>query len=565
MKEKTMEHSIIVLFNQFAVSSLALSAATVFFVQYFPYLVVLLFIVFVRVFQRENTTPPQSPPDRNDPVVRAGSPQLRRGGSRVRFFAEGVGAALIARGFVEVIRFFFHRPRPFVDNPAIVSLLNETSYSFPSGHAAFFFALSTVIFLYNRRWGVWFFIMSAAIGLARIMAGVHYPSDILGGAMLGGLVGFAVHRLFVKKHHHPASGTPPRLPIGGQDQLRRGGKITPPQSPPDWNDPVVRAGFPQLRGGGKKQLTLLGIYAILATMKKGLALGLFLSALPAFALAAAITYNPASVGAGSPELHIRTDGTVTLRSARVDQIAGTTFYVGVKWGDLPVRFTMKTSAKTSVTKRYGGSAAVSQIAIGDYLDVEGEFFVGSDFFGVEALRIKDWSLQEESAVFLGVVTEVNPGNFLLRTPQNQTISVRMASSSTIRKGAVAIPFGLLQRGDAIPRAAGTYDYATNVLTATELIVFQPRNEFAPRNFEGVLKEARMAQLPATLTITVGGADYTVMVSEKAEVLKKNRAPAQLARFVAGDTVRFYGALREEEKTLQDARVVDAEVIRNLNL
>ncbi len=302
-------------------------------------------------------------------------------------------------------------------------------------------------------------------------------------------------------------------------------------------------------------------------MHKGLiiVIGLLFLAFPAPSFAAAITYNPASVGAGNPELHIRTDGTVTLRSARVDQIAGTTFYIGVKWGDLPVRFTMKTSAKTSVTKRYGGSAAVSQISVGDYLDVEGEFFVGSDFFGVEALRIKDWSLQEEAGVFMGVITEVNPASFLLRTTQNQTIAVRMASSSTIRKGSVSIPFGLLQRGDAILRAAGTYDYATNVLTATELVTFQPKTEFAPRNYDGVLKEVRSAQLPATLIVTVGGADYTVMVSEKTEVLKKNRTTAQLARFVAGDALRFYGALREEEKTLQDARVVDAEVVRNMNL
>lgn len=304
---------------------------------------------------------------------------------------------------------------------------------------------------------------------------------------------------------------------------------------------------------------------ILISMMKKTLIGLVFLAVPALALAAAITYNPASVGAGNPELHIRPDGTVTLKSARVDQIAGTTLYVGVKWGDLPVRFTMKTSARTTVAKRYGGTATVSAISIGDYLDVEGEFFVGSDFFGVEALRIKDWSLQEESAVFLGVVTEVNPGSFLLRTPQSQTISVRMASTSTIRKGAVTVPFGLLQRGDAILRAAGIYDYAANILTATEITVFQPRSEFAPRNFEGALKEVRSAQLPATLIVTVSATDYTVMVSEKTEVLKKNRTPAQLARFVAGDAVRFYGAVREEEKTLQDALVVDAEVVRNLNL
>lgn len=276
-------------------------------------------------------------------------------------------------------------------------------------------------------------------------------------------------------------------------------------------------------------------------------------------------YNPGRVGAGNPELHIRTNGTVTLKSGRVDHIAGTTFYLGVSWGNLPMRFTIKTGAKTNVTKRYGGTASVSAISVGDYLDVDGEFFVGSDFFGVEALRIKDWSLQEESGVFLGVAIEVNPTDFLLRTPQHQTIFVRMATSSTIRKGSVSIPFGRLQRGDAIPRAAGIYDYATNILTAKELIVFQQKNEFTPRNFEGVIKEIRSTQTPATLIVTIGGADYTVRLADTTAILKKNRTPVGLARFVAGDTLRFYGVIREEEKTLQDALVVDAEVVRNMSL
>ena len=115
---------------------------------------------------------------------------------------EGIGAAIIARGFVEVIRFFFHRPRPFADNPAIISLLNETSYSFPSGHAAFFFALSTVVYIYNKRWGVWFFIASSVIGFARIMAGVHYLTDIIGGAVLGIVVGFGVYKMLKKRAPH---------------------------------------------------------------------------------------------------------------------------------------------------------------------------------------------------------------------------------------------------------------------------------------------------------------------------------------------------------------------------
>lgn len=286
------------------------------------------------------------------------------------------------------------------------------------------------------------------------------------------------------------------------------------------------------------------------------------------ALAIASDYIPQSVGAGNPELHIKADGTITLQSGRVDQIAGSTFYLGLKWGALPMRFTMKTDARTIVTKRYGGSATVSHIKVGDYIDTEGEFFVGSDFFGMDALRIKDWSLQEESETFSGVIMEVNSDERLvLRTLQNQTISVQLATSSavSIKKGAITIPFGRLRRGDAILLASGVYDYARNLLTADRVIVYQNKADFTARNFEGTLKQIVSSQLPATFVIVVDGVEHTVKLSEKTAVLKKNRSAAELARFVVGDAVRFYGSIREEEKTLNDILVIDAAIVRNLNL
>ncbi|MSU56497.1 MAG: hypothetical protein EXS51_04315 [Candidatus Taylorbacteria bacterium] len=302
-------------------------------------------------------------------------------------------------------------------------------------------------------------------------------------------------------------------------------------------------------------------------MKKIFLTGLLLLAFPVFVFGAG-DYEPQSVGAGNPELHIKQDGTVSLRSGKVDQIVGSTIYFGVRWGDLPIRFTMKTDGKTIVTKRYGGSAAVPQIKQGDYIDVDGDFFLGSDFFGVQALRIKDWSLQEESGTFSGVIVEISSEErFMLRTPAQQTFLVRLATSSatSITKGAVSIPFGRLKKGDAIPVISGVYDYAKNLLTADKIVVYQAKTDFSPRNFEGPLKQVVSAQVPASLIVTVSGVDYTVKISDKTPVQKKNRSAAQLARFVVGDTIRFYGAVRETEKTLQDALIVDAEVIRNLSL
>lgn len=303
-------------------------------------------------------------------------------------------------------------------------------------------------------------------------------------------------------------------------------------------------------------------------MKRAFALGVIVLAFPLIGIAAPNNYAPQSVGAGNPELHIKPDGTVTLKSGRVDQIVGNTFYLGVTWGMLPMRFTMKTDARTGVTKRYGGNATVSEINTGDYLDVEGEFFVGSDFFGVQAFRVKNWSLQEESALFSGVVLGMNPSEELtLRTLQGQTISVRLATSSAakVTKGSVVIPFGRLKKGDAVLSASGIYDYARNLLTADNIAVYQNKADFAARNFEGTLKQIVSVQMPATLVVSLGGVDHTVRLTEKTAVLKKNRSRAELARFVVGDTVRFYGPIREEEKTLQEVMVVDADIVRNLNL
>jgi len=94
-------------------------------------------------------------------------------------------SVILSRGIiVEVIRFFYHRSRPFLVLD-FTPLFPAESFSFPSGHAAFFFALSFVIFYLDRRWGYWFLGASLLNGLARVVSGVHWPSDILAGILLG--------------------------------------------------------------------------------------------------------------------------------------------------------------------------------------------------------------------------------------------------------------------------------------------------------------------------------------------------------------------------------------------
>lgn len=286
--------------------------------------------------------------------------------------------------------------------------------------------------------------------------------------------------------------------------------------------------------------------------------------LPVLAFALPNDYNPGIVGAGKPEVHIRPDGTMAVRSAKVDQILNTTLFLTTRWGTMPLRWTMKTDTGTKVVKRYGGSAQVSDIRLGDYVDVEGDFFVGSDFFGLTATSVKDWSLQEEAGTFSGRIVELSANSFVLQTPA-QNITVQPATSTRIKKGGVAIFWNRLKNGDTVVLADGVFDYATNILTATQIVVFQPIAAFAARNYEGVLKRIDAPRLPTALIVAVDGTEYTVQLSLQTAVLKKTRSSAELSRFVAGDIVRFYGSLRPEENILRDELVVDAEVVRNLNL
>ena len=87
---------------------------------------------------------------------------------------------------VNLIRWFLPRERPFVVSD--VKLLfshSSTEHSFPSGHAAFYFALSAVIYHYNKKAGLLFYFTSFLIGFFRVFAGVHWPSDIVAGILTG--------------------------------------------------------------------------------------------------------------------------------------------------------------------------------------------------------------------------------------------------------------------------------------------------------------------------------------------------------------------------------------------
>lgn len=119
---------------------------------------------------------------------------------RRRIFWELVGAAILSRIVItETIRLLWDRARPFAELGFRPLVEHSASASFPSGHAAFFFALSGIVFAYNKRMGTLFFLLSTIISASRVMAGIHWPSDVLGGAVIGIGSAYVVMRLLNKR------------------------------------------------------------------------------------------------------------------------------------------------------------------------------------------------------------------------------------------------------------------------------------------------------------------------------------------------------------------------------
>jgi len=105
-------------------------------------------------------------------------------------------STIISRGIItEIIRFFYNRPRPFIEFGNLPLIDQANVPALPSGHAAFYFALVIPVFFINKKFG-WYGVAGAALmGVARIFVGVHWPLDIVAGALVALLSVFIVHWL----------------------------------------------------------------------------------------------------------------------------------------------------------------------------------------------------------------------------------------------------------------------------------------------------------------------------------------------------------------------------------
>ena len=139
----------------------------IFFASYLPYLIVLAFLYLI---YKEK--------------------EFRK---RIYFSGFAILSAILSRGVItETIRYFFPRTRPFIALDLTPMLIDKAA-SFPSGHATFFFVLAFCTFLISKKWGWILTIATIITTISRVIAGVHWPSDIVGGAIIAGLVFAAMY------------------------------------------------------------------------------------------------------------------------------------------------------------------------------------------------------------------------------------------------------------------------------------------------------------------------------------------------------------------------------------
>lgn len=123
------------------------------------------------------------------------------------FITESIAISRLVSFATKII---VNRQRPSEYDPTIIALTSTNNRSFPSGHTAAAFSTATSLVLISHKWYVVIpaYAWASLVGYSRLYLGVHYPSDILGGAILGSgsaWLSYKLNKWLDSKHKHRAT------------------------------------------------------------------------------------------------------------------------------------------------------------------------------------------------------------------------------------------------------------------------------------------------------------------------------------------------------------------------
>lgn len=265
----------------------------------------------------------------------------------------------------------------------------------------------------------------------------------------------------------------------------------------------------------------------------------------------------------SSEIHVTKDGRAVMSTAKVMQIAGNTFFTRLYWGDSFIRFAIRTNTSTRFLRATGEPTTIKEIKEGDLLDVVGSLESQSDTLTLAATEVKNSSVQKEQTTLSGTVISVDLSDarqFLLSNKGLGVVTIKIATTTQFLKGTRTLDLEHLRAGDQITKVSGDYDLSAKIMVAQSVTTYINKELFKPRLYIGKLYEKPVATNASWIKVTVGKTLYSVSINDKTIIMNNKRSSTTLERFVTGDTIRLYGSMREV-----DEPVIDAEVIRNINL
>ncbi len=117
-----------------------------------------------------------------------------------------VSSLALTSGITVIMKYAVNRDRPFKTYPEIEKMSSAGSHSFPSGHTSEAFSTATSLSLAFPKWYVITpsYLWASSVGYSRMHLGVHYPSDVAVGALIGAGSAFLCYKAqkWLNKNRH---------------------------------------------------------------------------------------------------------------------------------------------------------------------------------------------------------------------------------------------------------------------------------------------------------------------------------------------------------------------------